>query len=74
MPLKDILIKASPRKQKNWLGVCEAGLDKEDFEHLMSVMHNEEEYSGAYIARIMTKQGFPVSATTVQTARRNFNG
>lgn len=74
MPLKDVLTKPAPRKQKSWLSICEAGLDKEDFDYLISVLKNEEDYSAPYIATIMTKQGYPVTPTTILTARRKING
>lgn len=74
MPLKDVLTKQAPRRQKGWLDYCEEKLDKEDFEYLLSVLKNEEEFSSPYIANIMTKQGYPVSATTILSVRRKLNG
>lgn len=74
MPLKDILTKPTPRKQKSWLDNCQDKLDAEDFEYLLAVLRNEDEFSAPYIANIMSKQGFPVSSTTILTIRRKLNG
>lgn len=74
MPLKDVLTKQSPRRQKGWLDYCEEKLDKEDYEYLLSVLKNEQEFSAPYIANIMTKQGYPVSATTILSVRRKLIG
>ena len=74
MPLKDVLTKQTPRKQKGWLDYCQEKLDKDDYEYLLSVLKNEDEFSSPYIANIMTKQGFPVSATTILSVRRKLNG
>lgn len=74
MALKDVLTTPTPRRQKGWLDVCREKLDAEDYEYLLAVLRNEDEFSAPYIANIMTKQGFPVSATTVLTVRRRLNG
>lgn len=74
MPLKDALTKPAPRKNKGWIDFCEEKLDKEDFEYLLQVLRNEEDFSAPYIASIMTKQGFPVSSTTILATRRKLNG
>lgn len=74
MPLKDVLTKQQPRKQKGWLNYCEEKLEKDDFEYLLQVLRNEDEFSAPYIANIMTKQGFPVSSTTVLATRRKLIG
>ncbi len=74
MSLKDVLTKPAPKKNRGWLDFCEEGLDKDDFEHLLQVLRNDKEFSAPYIANIMTKQGFPVSSTTVLTVRRKLIG
>lgn len=74
MSLKDVLVKPSPRTHKTWLEVCKQQMDKDDFDHLINVLKNPDEFPAPYIADIMTKQGFPVSATTVQSTRRKLNG
>jgi hypothetical protein len=74
MPLKDVLTKPAPKQQKGWLYACKDKLDADDYEYLLSVLQNEEEFSAPYIANIMSKQGFPVSATTVLATRRKLNG
>jgi hypothetical protein len=74
MSLKDVLTKQAPRRNKSWLDVCEEKLDLEDYQYLLEVLRNEEEFSAPYIATIMTRQGFPVSSTTVLSARRKVIG
>jgi hypothetical protein len=74
MALKDALTKPAPRRNKGWLDFCEEKLDKDDYTYLLEVLHNEEEFSAPYIASIMTKQGFPVSSTTVLATRRKLIG
>jgi hypothetical protein len=74
MPLRDVLIKPVPRRQKGWLETCQDKLDADDYEYLLSVLRNEEEFSAPYIANIMSKQGLPVSNTTVLATRRKLNG
>ena len=74
MALKDVLTKPSPRRTKSWLDTCKEKLDEEDYQYLLYVLENEEEFSAPYIANIMTKQGFPVSSTTILTTRRKLNG
>lgn len=74
MPLKDVLTKPDPKRQKGWLYACQEKLDKDDYEYLLSVLSNEDDFSAPYIASIMTKQGLSVSATTVLSTRRRLNG
>lgn len=74
MALKDVLTKPEPKRSKGWLDYCKEKLDTEDYEYLLSVLRNEREFSAPYIANIMTKQGCPVSATTVLSTRRKLNG
>ena len=74
MSLKDALKKPDPRTHKSWLDTCREGMDKEDYEYLLEVLKNTDEFPAPHIATIMTKQGFPVSATTILTTRRKLNG
>lgn len=74
MSLKDVLTKPAPRQQKGWLTLCKEKLDADDYEYLLSVLKNENEFSAPYIANIMTKQGYPVSSTTILTVRRKLIG
>lgn len=74
MSLKDVLVKAPAKRTKSWLEYCEEKLDAEDYQHLVEVIRNEEDFSAAYVANIMTKQGFPVSSTTILSTRRKLNG
>ena len=74
MPLKDILTKPAPRQQKGWLENCKSKLDADDYEYLLTVLRNPDEFSAPYIASIMTKQGLSVSSTTVLSARRKLIG
>lgn len=74
MPLKDVLTKQPPRQNKGWLDFCEEKLDKDDYDYLLQVLRNKDEFTAPYIANIMTKQGFPVSATTIAATRRKLIG
>ena len=74
MSLKDVLTKQPPKRNKGWLDYCEEKLDKDDFQYLLDVLRNEDEFSTPYIAKIMTKQGYPVSSTTILATRRKLNG
>lgn len=74
MSLKDVLTKPAPRQQKGWLNLCKEKLDADDYDYLISVLKNEDEFSAPYIANIMTKQGYPVSSTTILTVRRKLIG
>lgn len=74
MALKDVLTKPTPKTPKTWLDNCQEGMDKEDFEYLLEVLRNPKDFPSPHIADIMTKQGYPVSATTVQATRRKLNG
>lgn len=74
MALKDVLTKPEPKRQKGWLDYCKEKLDAEDYEYLLSVLRNERDFSAPYVASIMSKQGLPVSSTTILTVRRKLNG
>lgn len=74
MPLKDFLAPPSRSAHPTWYEIVALQLDKDDLAWLDSCLANTKEFSGMYIANAMTKAGFPVSSTTINTIRRQRNG
>lgn len=69
MALKDVLVQTDKFRPASWLDITLAELDKEDAEWLLACL-KDRSYTAAYIARVVTEYGYPVSSTTINNIRR----
>ena len=71
MALKDAIPVQTKSKPTSWLELMQQTLPDDDFEYLMACIRDEANFSGAYLARQLTKAGHIVSVTTINKIRKS---